>query len=213
MTPIFVGVAGGTGAGKTALVRELIDRLGGALLDLDSYYRDRAAMPEEARHRLNYDEPGAIDHQLLVEHIDRLADGRSVPKPVYSFASHTRVGETVLGPARLIVVEGLFTWWWEPVRKRLAVKVFVDAPADLRLARRLLRDVTERRRSAEHVIEQYVQTVRPMHALYVEPGRTSADLLITNDGPLSEAVDRVTSALRQVVSDRSNAPLGAAMTG
>ena len=206
----FLGVAGGTGAGKTTLVREIVARFGGSVLDLDSYYRDRTGVPVEDRARLNFDEPAAIDHELLGEHLDRLASGETVAKPIYSFVSHTRVGETPLAPARLIIVEGLFTWWWEPVGKRLALKLFVDAPADLRLSRRLRRDMVERGRSAEQVIQQYLSTVRPMHERYVEPCRATADLLVGNDGPLEETVDRVGRALRQIISERAGAPVGAA---
>jgi uridine kinase len=192
----LVGVAGGTGAGKSTIVRRLLDRLGGVLIDLDSYYRDRSRLGPAERARLNFDEPAAIDATLLVEHLGRLTRGEPVAKPVYSFASHTRVGVQTVGPGRLLVVEGLFTWWWEPLRALLDLKVFVDAPADVRLIRRLHRDIAERGRTAEQVLAQYLSTVRPMYERYVEPMRAHADLVIVNDGPVEAAVGQIVAAVR-----------------
>ena len=192
----LIGVAGGTGAGKSTIVRRLADCFGGCVIDLDSYYVDRSALPAEERSRLNYDEPAAIDAALLVEHIARLTRGEPVPKPVYSFESHARVGVEVVSPARLVIVEGLFTFWWEAIRSMLDVKVFVDASPDLRLIRRIRRDVTERDRTVDQVLQQYLGTVRPMHERYVEPTRAHADLVVTNDGLVQDAVERVIAAVR-----------------
>ena len=210
--PYFVGVAGGTGAGKTTLVRTLVDRFGGCVLDLDSYYVDRGAVSAEERGRLNYDEPAAIDVDLLVDHLGRLHRGESIAKPVYSFEHHTRVGVTPLAPARLVVVEGLFTWCWESVRRLLALKVFVNAPPDLRIIRRLRRDVAERGRTMDQVLQQYLMTVRPMHDLYVEPCRRAADLVVDAAGTPAEAAELVIAALRQAVGDRQE-PRVAATAG
>lgn len=206
----FVGIAGGTGAGKTTLVRTLVERFGGSVLDLDSYYVDRGSLPAEERSRLNYDEPGAIDVDLLLDHLGRLHRGEPIAKPVYSFEHHTRVGAAPLAPARLVVVEGLFTWCWEPVRRLLALKVFVDAPADVRIIRRLRRDVAERGRTMEHVLQQYLLTVRPMHDLYVEPCRRSADLVVDAAGTPAEAAELVITALRRAVGDRQESRLATA---
>ena len=197
---MVLGIAGGTGAGKTTIARAVIDTAGGAtLLDLDSYYRDRRDMPAAARHRLNFDQPDAIDSELLVEHLDRLIRGEPVRKPVYSFATHCRVDTVTVAPQPLIVVEGLFAFWWREVRSRLDLKVFVDAPADLRLARRIRRDVAERGRSVEEVLEQYLSTVRHMHERYVEPLRSHADIVVVNEGSIPEAVDRIVSTLGSVI--------------
>src|SRR5882724_734688 len=155
--PWMIGIGGGTGVGKTTLVWRLVDRLGDVcLVDLDSYYLDRSGIGLEERRTLNYDEPTAFDIALLLDHLERLAAGEMVWKPRYSFESHTRLGADSLIPASLILVEGLFAFWWEQLRARMNLKVFVDAPADLRLFRRIRRDVMERGRSIESVLEQYV---------------------------------------------------------
>jgi uridine kinase len=187
--PRILGIAGGTGAGKGALVEGLCRWHGAtAVLDLDSYYVDRAGMPAEARAHLNFDEPAAIEIGLLIEHVASLAAGRRVDKPGYSFASHTRIGASPVAPAPLVVVEGLFTLWWPELRSQFDVAVYVDAPADVRLARRLRRDVRDRGRDVESVLTQWVATVRPMHERYVEPTRAFADLVIANDGELEPGI-------------------------
>ncbi len=204
----LIGIAGGTGAGKSAIVRGLVERFGGCVIDLDSYYLDRTALPPEERGRLNYDEPAAIDAALLVEHLGCLARGEPVEKPVYSFETHTRVAVEVVSPARLMIVEGLFTLWWEPLRALLDVKVFVDAPADLRLIRRIRRDLAERGRTVDQVMQQYLGTVRPMHERYVEPTRAHADLVVTNDGPVQDAVEQVIAVVRRRGEDRLMTAVG-----
>jgi uridine kinase len=200
----LIGLAGGTGAGKSTIVQALVDRFGGCVIDLDSYYVDRSALPPEERNRVNYDQPAAFDDGLLVEHLERLTSGEAVPKPVYSFETHTRVGVVTVAPARLVIVEGLFTLWWEALRALLAVKVFVDAPADLRLVRRIRRDVAERSRTMEQVLQQYGSTVRPMHERFVEPTRAHADVIVTNDGPIEDTVEHAIIALRGRIADGSS---------
>ncbi len=201
----LVGIAGGTGSGKSALVQALLLRLGGCVLDVDSYYHDLGHMSALERDRHNYDEPAAVDADLLVEHLRSLAAGKPVKKPVYSFEDHTRVASEIVTPARLMFVEGLFTFWWPAVRELLDLRIFVDAAPDVRLARRLRRDLVERGRSADHVIAQYLGTVRPMYELYVEPLRSHADLVVLNDGPISDAADCVISTLRAQRVDRTSA--------
>jgi uridine kinase len=199
--PGLIGIAGGTGSGKSTLVRTLRTRLGEiCTVDLDSYYLDRSGMHSSQRDQLNYDEPGAIDVPLLLEHLERLVSGNAVPKPVYSFQLHARVDSEILLPAALIVVEGLFTLWWDSLRPLFDLKVFVDAPADVRLGRRIRRDVVERGRTADAVLEQYFQTVRPMHDRYVEPTRTHADVIVLNHDPSETCREAVRTIERAIAT-------------
>jgi uridine kinase len=196
-----IGIAGGTGAGKTTLVRFLTPRFPRVcLVDLDSYYRDRSRIAPESRTDLNYDEPSAIELSLLLDHLRQLANGRAVQKPRYSFESHTRIGADLVSPAPLILVEGLLALWWEELRAVLDLKVFVDAPPGVRLVRRIRRDVTERGRDVESVLTQYLSTVRPMHERYVESTRCHADLVVVNTGPVARSMARVVLAVEAVTS-------------
>lgn len=183
--PVVVGIGGGTGAGKTRLARILCERyadVGVSILDMDSYYLDRRHLPEEARRAVNYDEPAAIDHDLLGRHLAELVRGRAVEKPRYCFATHTRSPEVeVVTPATLVVLEGIFALWEPRVRALLALKVFLDADPDVRFIQRLRRDIVERGRSVESVVTQYLHSVRPMHRLHVEPTRTYADLALSGE--------------------------------
>ncbi len=196
---VILGIAGGTGAGKSTVVRALIGRFGGVCVGLDSYYRDRSAVRPEERSRINYDEPAAIDHALLIEHLRRLRAGESIQKPRYSFHTHTRIGIETIPSARLILVDGLFTLWWEELRTLLDLRVFVDAPADLRLLRRIQRDVTERGRRVDSVLTQYLQTVRPMHERYVQPTKVHADLVVTNERLIEECAEPIIAAMHAII--------------
>jgi uridine kinase len=187
-----VGVAGGSGAGKSAVAAQLRNRVPGvAILDLDSYYLDRSGLEPTERSRVNFDEPSAFDLDLLLEHLETLRKGSPVMKPRYCFVDHTRSDGEWLEPASVLVVEGLFTLWWPALRDLLDLKVFIEASLDLCLVRRIQRDTAERGRSLDSILPQYLQTVRPMYGRYVEPTRAHADLVVRNDGDLDACVATV----------------------
>lgn len=194
---MIIGLAGGTGAGKSSIVRSLVERIGGCVIDLESYTLDRSAASLEERGLIGDDEPAAIDTALLVSHLEDLRRGEPIRRPVYSSESHARTGTAMVAPARLVLVEGLFTLWWDSLRSRLNLKVFVDAPADLRLMRRIRRDLADRGRTVEQVLYQYSGAVRSAHERYVEPTRVHADDVVINDGPLEDAVDQVLALVRR----------------
>jgi len=193
---MIIGLGGGTGSGKSSIVRGLVERIGGCVIDLESYTLDRSDLPPEERSPVG-DEPAAIDTALLVAHLEGLRRGEAIRKPVYSREAHGRTGAAVVAAARLVLVEGLFTLWWESLRSLLDVKVFVDAPADLRLIRRIRRDLADRGRTVEQVLYQYSGPVRAAHERYVEPTRVHADVVVTNDGPLDDAVKQVIALVRR----------------
>jgi uridine kinase len=177
-----IGIAGGSGSGKSTLVDQLVRGDGGgavAVLRHDAYYRNRADMPEAVRATDNWDHPDALDTGLFVAHIDTLRAGQPVTCPVYDFTTHTRSPATVrIDPRPVLLVEGLLLFAVPAVRERIDLRVFVDTPADLRLARRVARDVAERGRTAQSVVEQYLRTVRPMHHRYVQPSRRHAHVQV-----------------------------------
>ena len=206
MRPLTIGIGGGTASGKTTVARRLEERLAGhpiALLDQDAYYRDLSDTPLEDRKRFNFDHPDSFDTELLVKHLNELRARRAVEKPVYSFALHSRTGETQrVNPGDVILLEGILVLAVEPVRALLDVKVFVDSDADVRALRRLSRDVKERGRDFDGVIEQYFHTVRPMHFGFVEPSKRYADIIIPHGGNNEIAIDMVAGAVRQRLAGR-----------
>lgn len=196
--PRIVGIAGGSGSGKTTVTAALMARLGASatLLQQDWYYRDRSALSPEERAALNYDHPDAQETALLVEHLGVLRAGNTVAVPQYDFVTHTRRAETVLvAPCPWIVVEGINALAHERLRACCDLTVYVDAPADIRFIRRLQRDVAERGRTAESVITQYLAQVRPMHDLYVEPCKHVADLVLSGEAPIEESVNQILARL------------------
>ena len=202
---MIVGLAGGTGSGKSSIVRKLVERIGGCVIDLESYTLDRAALALDERGQAD-DEPATIDIELLVAHLEDLRRGEAIRKPIYSVEAQARTGIRLVAPARLVLVEGIFALWWDALRALLDLKVFVDAPADLRLIRRIRRDLADRGRTTEQVLYQYSSSVRAAHERYVEPTRIHADDVVLNDGPLDDAVDQVIALVRR---RRVDEPTGA----
>jgi uridine kinase len=190
--PSFViGIAGGTGAGKTAVAREVADTVGEAVtrIPLDNYYEDLSHLPMEERETVNYDHPGAFEWGLLADHVERLLAGEAVEMPLYDFSVHNRKEETVtVDPTEILVVEGILALYEESLREHFDLCVYVQTDADVRILRRIQRDVVDRGRDLEGVMEQYLQTVKPMHEQFVEPTKKHADVIIP-EGLNRSAVD------------------------
>ncbi len=200
---IVVGVAGGSGSGKTTIAQTIYSQLGPenvAYIPHDAYYHDLSHLPFEERARRNFDHPDSLDTALLVEHIKQLKQGQPVEIPVYDFATHTRRPETRhVEPRPIILVEGILVFVEPALRDLMDIKIFVDTDADLRFIRRLLRDINERGRTMESVIEQYLSTVRAMHLEFVEPSKRYADIIIPEGGFNTVALDMVISRLRAML--------------
>jgi uridine kinase len=197
---LTIGIAGGTASGKTTVARRLVERLAGhpvAFHDQDTYDRDLSTTPLAERRGFNFDHPDAFDTDLLVAHLRELQQGRPVDKPVYSFTEHSRTAETLrVNPGDAIIVEGILVLALEPVRALLDVKVFVDSDSDVRVIRRISRDIKERGRELDSVIDQYFRTVRPMHFGFVEPSKRYADIIIPHGGNNDIAIEMVAGAVR-----------------
>jgi len=192
MTPFLIGIAGGTGCGKTYIAKELQKADPGKVLIFshDNYYKDRSDTPLKERKDLNYDEPQALDEDLFVEHLSALKQGEAVEMPQYDFSTHTRKAETKhIEPLPVIIVEGILILTDSRVRNVLDLTIFIEVDADIRLARRLTRDVGERDRSFQESLNQYLTSAQPMHDKYVEPGKEEADLIINNNRDVEELQD------------------------
>ena len=202
--PVVIGVAGGSGSGKTTVVRRIVDSLGPehvVVLEHDRYYRDRNDLRLEERAALNYDHPDALETSLLVQHVQALKSGQTVDVPLYDFTTHARRGDTQrCQPRHAIIVEGILIFADRALRDAMDIKVFVDADADTRFIRRLQRDVADRGRTMESVIEQYQGTVKPMHFEFVEPTKRYADLIIPVGGHNPVAVDLMLSLVRSLTA-------------
>jgi len=198
--PLIIGIAGGSGSGKSTVARRVAESLGAAsvaALDMDAYYRNFAHLPPEERRRVNWDHPDAFDHALLAEHLRRLTTGEAVEKPVYDFVSHTRSERTQrVNPADVIMIDGILLFVDPAVRDLCDVKVFVDADADVRLIRRLRRDMRVRGRSLDEILEQYVTTVQPMHLQFVEPSKRYADIIVPRGGHNAVAVEMIVAKIK-----------------
>lgn len=195
----LIGIAGGTGSGKSAAAREVLERYGSAsvaLLDQDSYYLDRSHLSPAERARVNFDEPAALDHDLLFAHASGLLRGASVQKPLYNFSTHTRSRDTVtIDPRPIVVVEGLFAWLDPKLRDLMSLRVFLEADSGIRLIRRARRDLASRGRTLDSVFRQYCETVWPMHQKYIEPAKAQAHVVIDTSAascePMFAWIDRL----------------------
>lgn len=195
---ITIGIAGGTGSGKTTITRRILDEFGGdvSVLYHDNYYKRHDDIPFAERKKLNYDHPNAFDTPLLVQHLDALRAGQPVACPTYDYTVHNRAAETITVAPAKVVVEGILIFAEPALRERLDIKIFVDTDADVRILRRIVRDVRDRGRSLESVVNQYLSTVKPMHEQFVEPSKRKADIIIPEGGHNQVALDMVLERVR-----------------
>jgi uridine kinase len=204
--PIVIGVAGGSGSGKTTVVRQIVQCLGPdqvTVLHHDSYYRDAGHLPLEQRQQINYDHPDSLETELLIHHVEELRAGNGIDRPVYDFAEHLRTAGTIrIEPKPVVLIEGILVLAEPELRKVMDLKIYIDTDADLRVLRRLGRDLIERGRTVESVTKQYLATVRPMHLQFVEPSKRYADIIVP-EGYNEGAVGTVTSMIRDVLAGRS----------
>jgi uridine kinase len=204
MRPLVIGVAGGTGSGKTTVTREILRRVGEeriAFIPQDAYYRDLAHLPRNLRERINFDHPDSLETDLLVQHLEQWREGHAIEVPVYDFKTHMRTGKIIrVEPQRVALVEGILVFAEPRLRDLFDVKLYVDTDADIRFIRRLRRDIAERGRTTESVVEQYLSTVRPMHLEFVEPSKRYADVIIPEGGYNQVAMDMVVARIERLLT-------------
>ncbi len=201
---ILIGIAGGSGSGKTTVALKIKEKVGEdiLILDMDSYYKDHSHIPFEERVKINYDHPDAFDFPLLINHLKRLIQGKSIEKPVYSFVKYVRLKETQrIEPKKIIIIEGILSLFDEELRNLMDIKIYVDTDPDVRFIRRLLRDVKERGRSLDSVVTQYLEIVRPMHIQFVEPTKRFADVIIPEGGFNIVAVDMIVGRIKELLKE------------
>ena len=205
MDPIIIGIGGGTGSGKTTVAREVrkhFPEQSVVILHHDSYYVDRSDLPPASREKINYDHPDSFDNELLLLHLHELREGRPVEKPIYDFETHTRRTETItVRAARIILLEGILVLAEDALRESMDIKLYVDTDADERFIRRLRRDIADRGRTVDQVIDQYLKTVRPMHLQFVETSKRYADVIIPEGGQNRVAVDLIVTKARDILAN------------
>ncbi|MBF0710753.1 MULTISPECIES: uridine kinase [unclassified Gemella] len=201
--PLVIGIVGGSGSGKTTVTKRVIEELSQdkvVLIEQDYYYKNQDHLTMEERVKTNYDHPDAFDNDLLAQHLQELIQGREVDMPIYDYVNHTRSSETKHQESKeVIILEGLFGLYSKTLREQLDIKIFVDTPSDIRILRRLLRDMKERGRSVESVISQYLTSVRPMHEQYIQPTRQYADIVIPDGGYNDIAVDILLTKIKSIL--------------
>ncbi|MBU7593674.1 uridine kinase [Metabacillus halosaccharovorans] len=201
--PVVIGVAGGSGSGKTSVTKAIYEHFKGhsiLMLEQDFYYKDQSHLPFEQRLNTNYDHPLAFDNDLLIEHLNSLMNHNSIEKPVYDYTLHTRSEDVIIvEPKDVIILEGILILEDERLRELMDIKLFVDTDADLRIIRRILRDIKERGRSIDSVIEQYISVVRPMHNQFIEPTKRYADIIIPEGGQNHVAIDLMVTKIQTIL--------------
>jgi uridine kinase len=204
MKPLIIGIAGGSGSGKSTVARKVADALmtsSVAFIDMDAYYKNFAHLPLAERRQINWDHPEAFDQELLVAHLERLAAGQAIDKPVYDFVTHTRAERSAsVSPADVVVIDGILLFTDERVRSLCDVKVFVDADADVRLIRRIRRDMSHRGRPLHEILDQYLSTVQPMHLQFVEPTKRYADVIVPRGGHNAVAIAMIVAKIQRRLS-------------
>lgn len=202
---LIIGIAGGTGSGKSTVVRKISENFKGSeivVIPQDSYYKDNSHLPLEERLKLNFDHPDSIDFELLIEHLQQLRAGRSVEQPTYSYITCTRGEETVkVEPAQIIIIEGILIFTNSELRKLLDILVYVDADPDDRLVRVISRDIIERGKSVENVLERYEKTVKPMHLQFIEPTKRYADLILPQGGHNKVGIDILIATIEKAIQN------------
>lgn len=205
MSILVIGIAGGTGSGKTTVVNKIIERLiekDVTILSQDAYYRDSSHLPLEERQKMNFDHPDALEFELLCENIRKLKKGETIQQPVYSYLTCTRAIETTtIVPRKAIIVEGILCLWPKELRKLMDIKIFVDCEADLRLSRVIQRDLVERGRDVHAVLKRYEDTVRPSHLQFIEPTKRYADIIVPEGGSNKVAIDIITQYIEKHLND------------
>ncbi|HEY9576097.1 MAG TPA: uridine kinase [Pseudobacillus sp.] len=204
--PVVIGVAGGSGSGKTSVTKSIAEHFKGhsvMVIEQDYYYKDQSHLPFEERLKTNYDHPLAFDNDLLINHIEKLVEYEAVEKPVYDYARHTRSAETIrMEPKDVIILEGILVLEDERLRDLMDIKLFVDTDADLRIIRRMIRDIKERGRTFESVVGQYLNVVRPMHNQFIEPTKRYADIIIPEGGQNRVAIDLMVTKIQTVLEQK-----------
>ncbi|MCR6096943.1 uridine kinase [Salipaludibacillus agaradhaerens] len=205
--PVIIGVAGGSGSGKTTVANEIYCQFPEQsilMLEQDAYYKDQSHLPMEERLKTNYDHPLAFDNQLLLDHLQQLLQRQTVAKPVYDYANHTRSSDVVMvEPRDVIILEGILILEDEALRDMMDIKLFVDADSDLRIIRRLMRDIQERGRTIDSVIDQYTSVVRPMHLQFIEPTKRYADIIVPEGGHNRVAIDLMVTKIKTVLEEKT----------
>ena len=201
---LVIGIAGGSGSGKTTLMKRLVEQFGDdvTVVSHDNYYRRHDELTYEERSRINYDEPASLEIDLMAYHLDCLRNGQAIDCPVYDYAAHNRSNETIhIEPRKVIIVEGIMIFENEPLRNLMDIRIFVDTDADVRLCRRIKRDVNKRGRTLESVLTQYQETVKPMHEQYVEPSKKFANIVVPEGGKNLVALEMITDRIRRHLNE------------